>query len=142
MINFGLFTHPHPRWINTFPSLFFGIFSSGALAVAQTDEEISPDSLRCGVCEGAESQSFGKSAPGKLGRGVVNILLGWTNLFAQPVQSGQSGGNVLTGIGKGFGYTVMRTVQGVAELGLFWLPPAHGEPLKHCALGDLGATGR
>ena len=112
-------------------------------ASAPAGEEINPSSLHCGVCEAAEAQNFGKSAPGKIGRGLVNAGLGWTNLFAQPVHAGKSGGNVLTGIGKGFGYTIIRTVQGVAELGLFWLPSGPGgEVLKHCVLGDLGITQR
>ena len=112
-------------------------------AAAPVGEEINPSTLHCGVCEAAEAQNFAKSAPGKIGRGLVNIGLGWTNLIAQPVHAGKSGGNVLNGIGKGFGYTVVRTVQGVVELGLFWLPSGPGgESLKHCALGDLGVAGR
>ncbi len=124
----------------------FLIFSSSHLLMAQTpvdpNLELTETSPSCGVCEGAESQSFAKSAPGKLGRGVVNILLGWTNLFAQPIQASKSNSSMLSGIGNGFGYTLIRTIQGVVELGLFWLPPSHGEPLTHCALGDLGITGR
>lgn len=112
-------------------------------AAAPAGEEINPSSLHCGVCGAAEAQNFGKSAPGKIGRGLVNIGLGWTNLFAQPIHAGKSGGNVLTGIGKGLGYTMIRTVQGVVEIGLFWLPQGPGgEALKHCALGDMGITGR
>ena len=125
--------------------IFFSLGGTGTpMAIAgPTGEEISPASLHCGVCEGAESQNFGKSAPGKIGRGAVNILLGWTNLFTQPFHAGSNGGNVLAGIGKGFGYTVVRTVQGVVELGLFWLPPGPGgEALKYCAFGDMGITGR
>ncbi|MBI1977887.1 MAG: hypothetical protein HYS55_03960 [Candidatus Omnitrophica bacterium] len=105
-------------------------------------EEITSDSPSCGVCQGAESQNFGKSAPGKIGRGLVNTGLGWTNLLAQPIQAGSSGGNVFTGIGKGLWMTVVRTLQGVTEFGLFWLPPGPEESLKYCALGDLGITGR
>lgn len=126
-------------------ALFF-IFSPTQV-FAQTSSadpnlELTETSPSCPVCEGAESPSFAKSAPGKIGRGAVNILLGWTNLFAQPIQSSKSGGNIFSGIGNGFGYTLVRTLQGVVELGLFWLPPAYGEPLTHCALGDLGITGR
>ena len=123
------------------------IILSGSLIFAQTPSydpnlQLTETSPHCGICEAAESQNFAKSAPGKIERGVVNILFGWTNLFAQPIQSGQSGGNILAGIGNGFSYTLIRTIQGVVELGLFWLPPAHGEPLNHCAFGDLGVTGR
>lgn len=118
-------------------------YAVSAFALSPTVEEISPNSLHCGICEAAESQNFGASAPGKIGRGLVNTGLGWTNLFAQPVHAGKSGENVFTGIGKGFGYTVIRTVQGVVEIGLFWLPQGPGgEPLKHCALGDMGITQR
>jgi len=102
--------------------------------------EVSETSPSCGVCQLAESERFSRSAFGKIERGVVNILLGWTNLIAKPIQ--KSGGSVWTGIGDGFVYTFNRTVQGVVELGLFWLPPSHGEPLKECALGDLRITGR
>ena len=124
--------------------LLLGLGSTGVVsATAPVGEEISPTTLHCRVCEAAEAQNFAKSAPGKIGRGLVNILFGWTNLIAQPVHAGKSGGNVLSGIGKGLGYTVVRTVQGVVELGLFWLLSGPGgESLKHCALGDLGATGR
>ena len=123
------------------------LFSSSNSLTAQPlsagpNVQLSETSPQCGVCELAESQSFAKSTPGKIQRGVVNILLGWTNLFAQPIQSGKTGENILSGIGNGFGYTIIRTIQGVVELGLFWLPPSHGEPLTHCALGDLGITGR
>ncbi|MBI4358357.1 MAG: hypothetical protein HY584_03575 [Candidatus Omnitrophica bacterium] len=115
----------------------------GGWGYAQTSsEEISETSPECGVCEVAESQDYGESAPGKIGRGLVNIGLGWTNLIAQPIQAGSSGGNVGAGFGKGLWLTLVRTVQGVAEIGLFWLPPGPEEALKHCALGDLGVTGR
>ena len=130
-------------WVLFLALLLISLRPGMAGAAAPVGEEINPSSLHCGVCEAAESQNFGKSAPGKIGRGLVNIGLGWTNLFAQPVHAGKSGGNVLSGIGKGLGYTVIRTVQGVVELGLFWLPAGPGgEVLNHCALGDMGITQR
>ncbi len=121
--------------------LILGFYSVIPPAAADpASVELSQTSPSCGVCQLAESESYAKSAPGKLGRGVVNILFGWTNLFAQPVR--KTGGSVMSGIGNGFSYTFIRTVQGVVELGMFWVPPAHGEPLNHCAFGDLGITGR
>ena len=123
--------------------LLFTLIISPAVFAQMPGEQIDQTSPSCGVCQAAESQNFGKSAPGKIGRGLVNAGLGWTNLLAQPVQAGKSGGNVFTGIGKGLWMTVARTVEGVVEIGLFWLPPGPGgEPLKHCALGDMGITGR
>ena len=133
--------------IISFVVLFVFVFAPIPLPAQLTSAsssalELTETAPSCGVCELAESESFAKSAPGKIERGVVNILLGWTNLFAQPIQAGKSGGSVWTGIGTGFSMLFTRTVQGVVELGLFWLPPSGGEPLKQCALGDLGITGR
>ena len=104
--------------------------------------EVSPTSPSCGLCEKAESPSFGTSFYGKLGRGLTNVLLGWTNLFSKPIQAARADENVFSGIGSGFQYLFTRTVQGVVEVGLFWIPPAYEEPLKSCALGDLSITGR
>ncbi|OGW87185.1 MAG: hypothetical protein A3C35_00540 [Omnitrophica bacterium RIFCSPHIGHO2_02_FULL_46_11] len=132
-------------------STFVFLFLCSTLTFAQTPpasgvqeppSEVGPADLRCGLCEAAESHNFSTSAPGKIGRGLVNILLGWTNLFTQPVHAGSSGGNLWSGIGKGFNYFFLRTVQGVTELGVFWLPPAKVEGLKHCTLGDWGVTQR
>ncbi|MBI4395271.1 MAG: hypothetical protein HY583_03630 [Candidatus Omnitrophica bacterium] len=126
-----------------FLASLLAFFSTSSIHAAPAEKEIDIDSLQCAVCEEAESMSFGESAPGKIGRGLVNLGLGWTNLFAQPIQAGKSGGSILKGIGKGFSLTVVRMVQGVVELGLFWLPSGPGgESLKHCALGDMGVTGR
>src|SRR3990167_4134872 len=100
-------------------SLMVTIFCAAPMyaQTAQSDPsfDIAQTTAACGVCETAESKSFAKSAPGKLGRGVVNVSLGWTNLFAQPIKAGTSGGNVLNGIGNGFVQTFYRTVQGVVE---------------------------
>ena len=106
--------------------------------LAFTDEAV----RACGICEHAESGNYAVSAPGKISRGIVNIGFGWTNLFMQPKKSVDHGENLLMGIGKGFGYTLLRTIEGVAEAGLFFLPPAFEEPLKNCAFGDMGITGR
>ena len=95
----------------------------------------------CGICEHAESDSYAVSAPGKIGRGLVNAGLGWTNLFAQPTKSVRNGENFFAGVGKGFAHTFIRTLQGVVELGTFFLPPFE-EPVKNCSLGDMGITGR
>ena len=121
------------------------VFLCSSVSLAQSQParvDISQSEAKCGVCQGAESMSWAKSAPGKILRGIVNAGLGWTNLIAQPIRSSQDGDNVFKGIGKGFGYTVLRTVQGVAEIVIFWLPPSHEEPLRNCALGDMGITGR
>ena len=129
-----------------FQVLCFGLllvlFCSATGMAQTTGSDISPSSLQCGLCEAAESQNWAKSAPGKIGRGLVNAGLGWTNLFSQPIQAASSGDNVLGGLGRGIADLFVRTLQGVVELGLFWLPPAAEEAVHQCALGDLKMTQR
>ena len=120
--------------------LMAGFVSSAVLA--EESLNVSQELASCGVCEHAESVKYTTSWWGKITRGFVNTGLGWTNLIAQPKKTVSEGGNLLIGIGKGFGYTGLRTIQGVAEILISWLPPVHDEPLKNCALGDLGMTGR
>ena len=86
------------------------------------------------VCTWAQSKSWSVSAPGKLTRGILNLGLGWTNLFVQPFKED----TVMNGIGKGLGFFAVRTVQGLGEILLFWLPPAPDEPLHECVLYDWG----
>lgn len=109
---------------------------------AQSSMEISQDLAPCGVCKGAESVKYGRSWWGKITRGLMNTAFGWTNLIAQPKKAVSEGDNLFKGIGKGFGYAGLRTIQGVVEVLISWLPPVQDEPLKNCAFGDLGITGR
>lgn len=86
------------------------------------------------ACTWAESKSWGVSAPGKLVRGVMNLGLGWTNIFVQPFKED----TVMNGFGKGLAFFAVRTVQGLGEILLFWLPPVPDEPLHECVLYDWG----
>ena len=126
--------------------LFFSLTTSSSVFAqagsSGSAESVAAKGAHCSVCEGAESQKWVKSAPGKLLRGFTNVGLGWMNLFSKTKESIVEGDNVLIGIGKGFGYTIARTVQGGLETLLFFFPPASDEPLRNCALGDAGWTGR
>ena len=55
-------------------------------------------------------------AMGKLGFGVKNLLLGWTDLFVEPKEASQSGGNVLTGIGVGLKDAVENELGGAVHI--------------------------
>ena len=44
---------------------------------------------------------WSKRAIGKLGFGVKNLLLGWTDLVVEPKEAAQEGGNIFAGIGMG-----------------------------------------
>lgn len=58
-------------------------------------------------------------AIGKLGFGVKNLLLGWTDLFVEPREASQAGGNVLQGIGVGVKDAVENTLGGAVHLVTF-----------------------
>ena len=84
----------------------------------------SPARAACPICAKAsdESASYPAKAGCTLVRGATNTLLGWTELFRQPVNEVKGGGNVVTGVGKGIGQTVKRTLAGVGEVLTFWTP--------------------
>ena len=86
------------------------------------------------VCNWAESKEWRVSAPGKLTRGIINTGLGWTNLFVQPFK----GDSVMNGVGAGLSECMVRTMQGLGEILLFWLPPVPEEPLTECVFYDWG----
>ena len=79
---------------------------------------------QCGICSKANSDtsSYPAKAGAMLVRGAANTLLGWTELIRQPVDEVKSGGNVVTGLGKGVGQTIRRTLGGVGEVLTFWTP--------------------
>ncbi|MBI4388377.1 MAG: hypothetical protein HY582_04985 [Candidatus Omnitrophica bacterium] len=97
-----------------------------------------PSMAQANVCTWAESKNWGVSAPGKLTRGLFNTGLGWTNLFVQPFREE----TVMGGIGKGMSEFFVRTLQGVGELLLFWIPPAPEESMKECVFYDWGMLER
>ena len=58
-------------------------------------------------------------AIGKLGFGVKNLLLGWTDLFVEPREASQAGGNVLQEIGVGVKDALENTLGGAVHLVTF-----------------------
>ena len=61
-------------------------------------------------------------AIGKLGFGVKNLLLGWTDLFHEPYEAHQDGKNVLVGIGRGIKDTIENELGGAVHTITFFLP--------------------
>ena len=55
-------------------------------------------------------------AIGKLGFGLKNLLLGWTDLIVEPRKAAQAGGNVLTGLGVGVKDAVENTLGGAVHV--------------------------
>jgi hypothetical protein len=62
---------------------------------------------------------YGQRALHKLGFGVKNTLLGWTDLFVEPKEAADAGSNVLTGIGIGLKDALENTLGGVVHLVTF-----------------------
>ena len=104
-------------------AILFG-FSGPAMAAQQK-------AAMCPVCDkaGDDSASYPSKAGYTLVRGAANTLLGWTELIRQPVSEVKGGGNVFTGLAKGVGEGVKRTLGGAAEVLTFWTPKMKGNYL-------------
>ncbi len=66
------------------------------------------------------------NAADKAGRGALNILFAFTEIFQQPgVVANQKGEMIgfTAGVVKGFGCTIGRVLLGAYEVGTFFLPP-------------------
>ena len=63
--------------------------------------------------------SYGHQAMGKFTYGLENVALGWTSFFTTPYNAGQSGDNVVMGIGQGLWNGVGQTVGGALHLATF-----------------------
>ena len=59
---------------------------------------------------------WGKVATSKLGFGVKNLLLGWTDLFTVPKKAMDAGDNIFKGIGIGLKDAVENTLGGVVHI--------------------------
>jgi hypothetical protein len=63
----------------------------------------------------ASEVTYTDQALGKLGFGLKNFLLSWTDLFREPIAANNSGENVFVGIGQGLVKGVGNTVLGAAH---------------------------
>ena len=78
----------------------------------------------CPICQraGDETASYSSKAGNTLVRGAANTLFGWTEVIRQPALEAKAGRNVLSGMAKGVGQGVARTLTGVGEVLTFWTP--------------------
>lgn len=60
--------------------------------------------------------SWGSVAASKLGFGVKNLLLGWTDLFIEPKETMDAGGNFFKGVGVGLKDAIENTLGGVVHI--------------------------
>ena len=62
---------------------------------------------------------YSNRAMGKLGFGVKNLLLGWTELFTEPKEAIDGGGNFFAGLGTGLMNGVFQTLGGAVHIVTF-----------------------
>ena len=65
---------------------------------------------------------YSKQAMGKLGFGLKNLLLGWTDLLMEPKEALDSGGNFFIGVGSGIKDTITNELGGALHTVTFFLP--------------------
>ena len=66
-----------------------------------------------------QEMGWSNRALGKLGFGLKNTLLGWTELFVEPQETMQSGGNFFRGLGMGIKNAIENTVGGILHVVTF-----------------------
>ena len=66
-----------------------------------------------------QESGWSKRAVAKLGFGLKNALLGWTDLFVEPQEAMQEGGNFFTGLGIGIKDAVENELGGVVHIVTF-----------------------
>ena len=95
-----------------------------ALVLSTAGPARAAESKQCPICTPANSEqsTYAQKSGATLVRGATNTLLGWTELIRQPADEVKSGGNVVTGIAKGLGQGITRTLEGAAEVLTFWVP--------------------
>ena len=104
---------------------------AGPAAAAKAGQVSAQEGKMCPICAkaGDDMATYPSKAGSTLVRGAANTLLGWTELIRQPVQETKAGGNVFTGLAKGLGEGVKRTLGGAGEVLTFWTPKVKGSYL-------------
>ncbi len=69
-----------------------------------------------------EGVPYTTKMPNKFAFGLMNVLLGWTEIIKQPYKSAEAHQCVFTGLGRGLWYAVADTVGGAVHLVTFWCP--------------------
>ncbi|MDD5216521.1 MAG: hypothetical protein PHN49_05890 [Candidatus Omnitrophica bacterium] len=69
-----------------------------------------------------EEDTYGKQIGSKLQFGLVNTLLGWTEIINEPNRALNEKTDSLTGLGKGVSNALVDTVGGVLHLVTFPIP--------------------
>ncbi len=95
------------------------------------------------VCEAASSDDYLTKTSGQFLRGTANLSLCWLEMIRQPVIEVRSGNNLLIGLFKGVGHTLLRGAKGLGELLTFPVPQRNEDGsfphiANDCAFGTAG----
>lgn len=78
-----------------------------------------------------EQETYMAKTGGKLEFGLMNLLLGWTDLYHEPYMAAVENRSVLLGLGKGIVDSIINMVGGAVHLVTFPIP-------LDCPLPDNG----
>src|SRR3989338_5762988 len=76
----------------------------------------------CMACKNLKSGDMGSVYGARIGNGLSNALLGWSEIFFRPGKVAAEGGNPIVGFFRGIGNAITRTAGGVIEIATFWTP--------------------
>ena len=108
------------------------VLGMAGLAAPAFADDAKGVSSTCPVCSRTTSDQWGVKTTSQLARGVANAGGCWMEMVRQPMNETKAGGNVLVGIGKGFGHTCLRLVEGGAEIVTAPMPKAKdGSQIAH-----------
>lgn len=88
----------------------------------------------CMVCKNLKSNNMTNVYGARIGNGLSNGLLGWSEIFFRPGKVASEGGNPIVGFFRGLGNALTRTAGGVVEIVTFWTPGDSVASMDTCPL--------
>ena len=87
-------------------------------AAEEASSQTAPSGPMCPICSKANKQDgdYGATSGTTFVRGASNTLLGWTDLFVEPKETMNAGGNFFKGLGVGLADGLANTLGGVVHL--------------------------
>lgn len=89
---------------------------------------------QCQACGNLKADEPMKAWGSRLGNGLSNTLLGWTEIFFRPGKVVAAGGSPMVGFFRGLGNGLARTGGGVVQVLTFWTPGESVVRLDDCPL--------
>ena len=98
-------------------------------------------------CDAASSDDYLTKASGQFLRGTTDLGFCWLEMIHQPALEAHPGGNLLYGVCKGAGHTMLRFVKGLGDLATCIAPHrdedgAFPRVSNDCAFGAVGLEDR